>query len=81
MEFDTPFEVGAGPQYGLSEREMQKRAADLETYTGLAEHALARGDISAIREQMEELLFIFRLNLDPKSVDFRKLGMACLGRT
>ena len=27
---------------------------------------------------MEELLFIFRLNLDPKSADFRKLGMAVL---
>ena len=78
VEFTTPFHVGAGPEYGLSEREMQKYAADLETYIGLAEHALARGDISAVREEMDELLHVFRINLDPKSIAFRKLGMAIL---
>lgn len=78
IQFDTQFHVGSAPEYGLSEREMQKRAADLEADVTLAQHALARGDISAVREQMEELLFIFRLNLDPKSVAFRELGMAVL---
>ena len=78
VEFSTQFDVGSVPEYGLSEREMAKHAADLETYIGLAQHALARGDISAIREQMEELLFIFRRNLDPKCADFRKLGLAVL---
>ena len=78
VEFSTQFDVGPIPEYGLSEREMAKHGADLETYIGLAQHALARGDISAIREQMEQLLFIFRLNLDPKCADFRKLGMAVL---
>jgi integrase len=78
VKFNTQFRIGAGPEYGLSEREMQKRAADLEADIALAQHALARGDISAIREQMEELLFIFRLNLAPKSDAYRKLGMAVL---
>jgi integrase len=78
IEFQTPFHIGAAPEYGLSEREMQKHAADLEIYIGIAEHALARGDISAIREQMDELLHVFRVNLDPKSVAFRQLGMAIL---
>ena len=78
VNFPTQFQIGEVPEYGLSEREWQKHAADLETYIGLAEHALARGNISAIREQMEELLFIFRLNLEPKCADFRKLGMAVL---
>jgi hypothetical protein len=78
VEFQTPFHIGAAPEYGLSEREMQKHAADLEIYIGIAEHALARGDISAIREQIDELLHIFRVNLDPKSVAFRQLGMAIL---
>jgi hypothetical protein len=78
VEFETQFDIGAVPEYGLSEREMQKHAADLDIYIGIAEHALARGDISAIREQMDELLHIFRINLDPKSVAFRQLGMAIL---
>ena len=78
VEFETQFHIGASPEYGLSEREMLKRAADLETYIAIAEHALARGDVSAIREQMDELLFIFRINLDPKSVTFRQLGVAIL---
>ena len=55
VKFHTPFDIGAVPEYGLSEREMLKRAADLETYIAIAEHALARGDMSAIREQMDEL--------------------------
>jgi hypothetical protein len=78
VKFHTEFQIGAVPEYGLSERELRKHAADLETHIGLAEHALARGDISAVREQLEELLFILRLNLDPKSGAFRKLGMAVL---
>jgi integrase len=59
---------------------MQKHGADLEAYIALAEHALARGDVSAIRERMDELSFIFRINLDPKSVAFRQLGMAVLSK-
>jgi integrase len=78
IEFESEFHIGAVPEYGLSEREMLKRAADLEIYIAIAEHALARGDISAIREQMDELLHVFRINLDPKSVTFRQLGMALL---
>ena len=78
VQFKTQFQIGLVPEYGLSEREMQKRAADLEAYVSLAEHSLARGDISVIREQMDELLFIFRINLDPKSAAFRQLGMAVL---
>jgi integrase len=78
VEFHTPFHVGSVPEYGLSEREMQKYSADIDVYIALTQHALARGDISTIREDIEELLFIFRFNLDPKSDAFRKLGMAVL---
>jgi integrase len=78
VEFTTPFHIGSVPEYGLSEREMLKYADDLEAYIALAQHALARGNISHIREQLEELLFIFGLNLDPKSDAYRKLGMAVL---
>lgn len=78
IEFTTPFHVEAVPEYGLSEREMQKRSEDLQTYIALAERALAQGNISAIRDHMEELLHVFRIKLDPKSVAYRQLGMAIL---
>jgi integrase len=78
IEFDTPFHIGSTPEYGLSDREMQKRAEDLNAYTGMAENALARGDVSVIREQMDALQRVFRINLDPKSIAYRKLGMAIL---
>jgi hypothetical protein len=48
VEFTTPFHIGPVPEYGLSDRQMQKRAADLEADIALAEDALARGNISAI---------------------------------
>jgi hypothetical protein len=40
--------------------------------------ALARGDISVIREELDELLDAFQLNVDRKSASYRKLGMAVL---
>ncbi len=78
VEFTTTFHVGAVPEYGLSEREMQKRGEDLQTYIALAERALAQGNISAISDYMEELLHVFRIKLDPKSLAYRQLGTAVL---
>ena len=41
--------------------------------------ALARGDYTVIREELEELLYTFQLShLDRKSAAYRKLGMAVL---
>jgi integrase len=77
-KFKTQFQVGSVPDYGLSEREMVKYADDVEFHIAMAQRGLARGDISFIRETLEELLFVFRLNLDPKGVAFRKLGMSVL---
>lgn len=39
---------------------------------------MARGDISVIREELDELLSDFQLNVDRKSQSYRKLGMAVL---
>jgi hypothetical protein len=43
-----------------------------------ARHALARGDFSALRWEIDELLDLFRIKLDPKSASYRELGMAIL---
>lgn len=78
LEDNTPFRVGALPEAGLSDREIIKRAEGLEFALSIVPPALARGDITVIREELEELLYVFQLNVDRTSASYRKLGMAVL---
>lgn len=78
IEYRTPFAVGELPEAGLSDREIIKRAENLEFALAILSTALARGDITAIREELGQLLDEFQLNLDRSSVSYRKLGMAVL---
>jgi len=78
VEYETPFAVGPLPEAGLSDREVFKRRELLEHHLPLASIALARGDITVIREQLDELLYAFQLNVDRTGASYRKLGMAVL---
>jgi integrase len=78
VKYETPFAVGSLPEAGLSDREIIKRESTLEYALHAAPEALARGDITHVRDELEELLFTFQLNLDRKSEAYRKLGMAVL---
>jgi integrase len=78
VEFDMPFPLAARPPYGLSDREVAKRRADLAWLLPIMQEALARGDISKVSEHLQELLHVFQISLDPKSEAYRKLGMAVL---
>jgi len=78
IDYRTPFTVGALPEAGLSDREIIKRAGSLEYQLAVAPTALARGDITVVREELDELLGAFQLNVDRKSTSYRKLGMAVL---
>jgi hypothetical protein len=78
IEHESQFTVGALPEAGLSDREIIKRQSTLDLALGAGAAALARGDISFVREQLEELLCTFQINLDRKSEAYRKLGMAVL---
>lgn len=78
VEYETPFTVGALPEAGMSERELIKQVELVELLLPKASAALARGDITVIREQLDELLYAFQCNLDRKSPSYRKLGMAVL---
>jgi hypothetical protein len=69
---------GEPPEAGLSDREIIKRAGSLDYQMAVVPAALARGDISVIREELDELLNAFQLNVDRKSASYRKLGMAVL---
>jgi hypothetical protein len=78
VEFDTPFDVGSVPEFGLSDREIYKRGEDLNFALTRAEAAYARGDISFVVEDVEECLSDFQIRLDGKSSAFRQLGTAVL---
>lgn len=76
--YQTPFAVGVTPEAGLSDREVLKRADTLEYELAIVPTALARGDISVIREELDELMNDFQLSVDRKSQSYRKLGMSVL---
>ena len=78
VEYKTPFAVGTVPEAGLSDREIIKRQELIDYALPAGSAALARGDITHIREELEELLFAFQCNLERKSASYRKLGMAVL---
>jgi hypothetical protein len=66
VEYTTEYQIGDPPKVGLSDREMQKRAETVAWTLQPAKQALARGDYSALRWEIDELLKVFRINLDPK---------------
>jgi hypothetical protein len=74
----SPFHIGDVPEFGLSDREMYKRHETTTIVLPVARNGLARGDFSFLRWDIDELLKVFRINLDPKSASYRELGMAML---
>ena len=73
-----PFE--APRAFGLSERELTHSKNAIEVSLPEARKALARGDISFVEYELEELLDIFRFDLDVTSSAYRELGVAVLKR-
>jgi integrase len=77
VEFTSPFEVEA-PRSGLSNRAMHKIEEDVSIVLPAAKQALAQGKIDFVRYELNELLRLFRINLDPDCADYRKAAMALL---
>lgn len=77
VEFATPFEVPQSSS-GLSDRMMHKIDEDTSTVLPAVKAALARGNVDFIRYEVNELLQLFGINLDPNSPDFRKLALAVM---
>jgi len=64
IDYYSPYRIGVPPpKFGLSDREMLKRAEMLEWTLPAAQKALARGNISSIQWEVDELLKAFRINL------------------
>jgi integrase len=78
VEFRTPFATLAKLPFGLSDREMHHLGATVEFVLPAAKAALARGDTSFVKDQLDELLAVFRINLDRNRQAYRRLGMAVL---
>jgi hypothetical protein len=67
-----------GSDFGLSDRQMNKIDETVEIVFPAAQHDLARGNISMLRWEVDELLSLFRINLDAKSTAYRELGIEVL---
>ena len=77
VEFETPFVIEKNGS-GLSARMMNKIEGAASDVLPLAQAALARGDIDFIRYELNDLLQVFRINLDPNCRDYRKLALAVM---
>jgi integrase len=80
VKFARPYSFDPVPEYGLSDREMNKIDQSIEIVLPASQRALARGDISMMRWEIDELLKLFRINLDPDSAAYRELGIEVLKR-
>jgi integrase len=66
------------PQFGVPREVYEENAAELlETLTVMRE-AAAMGDISAVRDHVQEAMWAFDVELDEHSAAYLRLGTACL---
>jgi integrase len=77
VDFETPFSVEKDNS-GLSDRMMHKIEASASDVLPVLKEALARGNVDFIRYELDELLQVFRINLDPNCADYRKLALAVM---
>jgi hypothetical protein len=77
VEFESPFSVEKAGS-GLSDRMMHKIQESASVVLPVVREALARGNIEFIRYELNELLQLFRINLDPNCPDYRRLALAVM---
>lgn len=78
VEYITPYQIGDVPAFGLSDRLMNKIDQSIDIGLPAARKALARGDGSMMHWEVDELLKVFRINLDRKSQSYRQLSLEVL---
>jgi integrase len=78
VEFETPFDVAEDDGSGLSSRMMRKIEEDVSIVLPAAKDALARGNVNFIRYELNALLQVFQINLDPTCADYRKVALAVM---
>ena len=78
VEMATPFDTNPHRGSGLSARMMHKIEEEVAVVLPAAQRALARGDIGFIKYELNELLQVFRINLDPHCPDYRRVALAVI---
>ncbi len=78
INHNSPYAIGPVPEFGLSAREMDKINQEIDICLGGAQHALATGNISSFTWEIDELLKLFRINLDRNSASYRELAAEVL---
>jgi integrase len=76
----TGFDRRPAPAYGLTEREFAQSEAAIGAVLPAGKSALARGDISFVEDELDELMEVFRCDLDRASPEYKALGAAVLRR-
>src|SRR5262249_1363200 len=77
-EFTPMYPLDTLPEFGLSDEQMRVRTENLANERKVMEGALARGDVSAVADDVALLLDDFGINLDQKGFGYRQLSMAVL---
>jgi hypothetical protein len=77
IEFDTPFKVAEQTGSGLSDRMMHKLEENVSIVLPAAACQRLLG-VNFIRYELNELLKLFRINLDHDCADYRKLALAVI---
>jgi hypothetical protein len=78
IEFNTPFDVVEETGSGLSDRMMIKIGESVSIVLPAAKEAMARGNLNFIRDELNMLLQVFGINLDPACADYRKVALAVI---
>jgi integrase len=78
IKFETPFDVAEENGSGLSDRMMLKIGESVSIVLPAAKEALARGNVNFIRDELNMLLQVFGINLDPACADYRKVALAVI---
>jgi integrase len=78
IEVNTPFALAEENGSGLSDRMMQKIGESVDIVLPAAKEALARGNVNFIRYELDALLQVFRINLDPACADYRRVALAVI---
>jgi integrase len=78
IKFQTPFDVSEENGSGLSDRMMLKIGESVSIVLPAAKDALARGNVNFIRDELNMLLQVFGINLDPACADYRKVALAVI---
>ena len=80
-DFELPYPLESVREYGWKPEQLAQQKEHLVHELATMQGALARGDITAVVDDVSLLLADFQINLDRKSASYRELGCRRFGPT